>query len=396
MSVPLLYTYSDVLDELDYFARYEGVGADQTLRRMCVQRAYRQIATAHDWSFLHDNYRATVYAPDEFTTVEFDLTGGTYERQLTATTSGEEFPTWAEDACVRLGDPEIVCDVEARKSATVVTLDSVMCPTADIDETTATLFPRWYRLPNDFVSMARPADEDSWCLGAETDKESIEHRMRYDDSTGNVERFAVGAPRDLYGAMALYLWPPTNEDETLDIPYRRRPRAMRYSGHEDAEVAGTIAVTANSATVAGTDTSFATAMIGSLLRIGDDSTYHPTGLEGKYPYVEQRSIIAIASTSSLTLDAAVASSASGVKYRITDPVDVDIAVYDAFIACAKMHLATALKMKGARFAVQDYRDALRRAKEADFRSYSPRRAGVPGRHIGRLNDGPINRTVATE
>jgi len=394
MTAPYLYTYSDILEELDYFARYEGVGADQTLRRMCIQRAYRNIASAHDWSFLHANHRITVYAPDEFTTVSFDLTGGTYERQLTATTDGETWPDWAEDACIRLGDPEIICDVEQKKSDTVLTLDAVMCPTADVSSTTGTLFPRWYRLPNDFVSMDRPMDEDDWHLGVETDKGTIERLIRYETRTGNIERYAVGAPQDLYGAMGLYLWPPTDEDETLDVPYRRRPRQLRYSGHEDEEVAGTITATVGSATITGTGTSFNSAMVGSLLRIGPSTDYAPSGLEGKYPYVEQRSIIAVASTTSLTLDAVVTNSASAVKYRIVDPIDLDIAVYDAFVACAKMHLATALRMKGARYAAADYDTTLRKAKEADCRSHHAQVAGVPRARTGRLNYGSINRTVA--
>lgn len=396
MPAPYLYTYSDVLEELAYFARYEGVGADQTLVRMCIQRAYREISVASDWSFLHTIYRMPVYAPDEFTTVEFDLTGGTYERQLTATTAGETWPSWAEDACVRLGSPEIVCDVDERKSDTVVTLDAVMCPTADIDETTAEIFPRWYRLPNDFLSMDRPADEDDWHLGQETSKERIEHLIRYETRTGDIEQYAVGAPQDLYGTMGFYPWPPTDEDETLDIPYRRRPRQMTYSGHEDVETAGTITVTAGSATVTGSSTTFSSNMEGSILRIGTSATYPPSGLEGAYPYQEQRSIITVASATSLTLDAAVAASASAKKYRITDPVDLDIAVYDAFIACAKMHLASALRMKGARYAAADYRTALRHAKEADCRSHQLQVAGVPRPHYTRLNYGPINRTVLEE
>lgn len=394
MTAPYLYTYSDVLDELEYFARYEGVGADQTVRRMCIQRAYREIGSASDWSFLHTNHRLAVYAPDEFTTVSFDLTGGTYDRQLTATTAGETWPSWAEDACVRLGDPEIVCDVHQRKSDTVLTLDTVMCPTADVASTTAKIFPRWYRLPNDFLSMDRPADEDSWHLGVETSKEVIDHLMRYEDRTGNIERYAVGAPQDLYGTMGIYLWPPSDEDETLDIPYRRRPRAMVYSGHEDAESAGTITVSASSASVTGTSTSFASSMVGSIFRIGASQV--PTGLEGKYPYVEQRSIIAVGGATDLTLDAAVVSAASDVKYRITDPVDLDVAAYDAFMACAKMHLARALRLKTLRDAVDDYQTALRKAKEADCRSHYPQVAGAGRAHHGRLIYGPINRTVLEE
>lgn len=387
MTAPYVYTYADVLDELDYFARFGGVGADQTLRRICVQRAYREITAARDWSFMHANTRIKVYAPDEYTDVAFDLTGGTYERQLTSSGSGETWPSWAEDACVRLGDPAIICDVEQVKSSTVVTLDATMCPIADISSTTATLFPRWYRLPNDFAAMTRPMDEDAWFLGEETDKETIEQLIRYETRTGNIERYAVGAPSDLYGAMGLYVWPPSDEDETLDIPYKRRPRALRYSGHESVEDAGTITIEAGSAAVTGLATSFSSKMIGSLLRIGSSATYRPTGLEGQYPYVEQRSIIAVASTTELTLDAAVADAASAKQYVITDPVDVDIALYDAFLACAKMHLAKALRMKDARDAEADYNRTLFKAKEADCRSLQPQVAGAPRRTVTRLKYG---------
>ena len=384
MAAPYVFTFADALDHLDQFASYAGLGASQHIRRECIMAAYREIVGARDWTFLRSNARIMLRTPQTTGTAVFDLTGGAYERMLTLT--GATWPSWAVDACVRLGDPEIVCDIAEVKTTTIVTLDPTMCPIADVASTTYSLYPRWYRLPNDFASMGQPMAEDDWIVAELVSKERIEHLNRWEDRTGDIEYYAFGAPLDLYGAMAFYTHPQIDEDQTLDIPYVRRPRDMVYAGHDSRDSAGTIAVTASSATVTGTTTTFASAMIGSILRIGSSTTYCPDGLAAQYPYAEQRSILSVASTLSLTLDANVATTRTGVKYRITDPIDLDIIVYNAFLRGCEARLAQLMRLKDADRIEADYEKALLRAKEADCRDIQPVVAGVGRGYVSRLTD----------
>ncbi|MFQ5492318.1 MAG: hypothetical protein ACE5GE_16530 [Phycisphaerae bacterium] len=385
MAAPYVFTFTDVLDSLDYFARAMQLGADLTLRRQVVRAAYREVIQARDWTFLRANARIKLQAPQTTGTVSYDHTGGTFERQLTL--SSATFPSdWTVDASIRLGSPDIVVDVEDRKSSTVVTLDATMAPIADISSTTYSLYPRWYRLPTDFASAAEPLDEDAWIVGTQVSKARIEQLNRYEDRTGSLECYAFGAPLDLFGAMALYIHPPTDETETLDIPYNRRPRDIVYTGYDTSlDNVGTISVTAASATVTGSGTAFESGMVNSILRIGKDTTYSPGGLESQYPYGEQRVIKSVASATSLTLDANVATTRTGVKYRIADPIDLDVILFDAFQRCCEKHLARMLRGKNYNQAEREFERAIRAAKEADCRGGQPVVAGG-NRYTSRLTD----------
>ena len=384
---PYVFTFSDVLDSVDYSTRAMGTGADLQLRRHTIRAAYREVVGARLWSFLGSNARITLQAPQTTGTVVYVHTGGTYERQLTLTDA--TWPeAWVRDASVRLGSPAIVCDIEDYKTSTVVTLDATMAPNADAASTTYSLFPRWYRLPTDFVSADVPMAEDSWTTGRQVPKAHVERLLRSTDYTGDIECYAFGAPLDLFGAMALYIHPPSAEKETLDIPYTRRPRDIVYTGFNNAlDSVGTIVVTSGSPTVTGTSTVFESGMVNSIFRIGKSATYAPGGLESQYPYGEQRSIKSVESTTSLTLDANVATSRNGVMYRISDPIDIDVILYDAFLRCCEKNLARVLRAKNYAQFKRDFDEALLAAFEMDCRGIQSVVAMSGGRSVGRLTDG---------
>jgi hypothetical protein len=382
-TAPYVFAFSDVIEHMDNFAAY-GAGANQYMRREVARAAYREVVGARAWSFLGSNARITLQAAQTTGTVVYLHSSGTYARELTLT--GATWPeAWVKDASVRFGN--IICDVEDYKSSTVVTLDAVMAPVADVSSTTYSLFPRWYRLPTDFVSADVPMAEDSWITGTQVPKAQVERLLRSTDYTGEIECYSFGAPLDLFGATALYIQPPSDEKETLDIPYTRRPRDLVYTGHDSRDTAGTIAVTAESPTVTGTDTTFESGMVNSLFRIGASSTRMPGGISGQYPYAEQRAVKSVASATELTLDAGVAIPRDGVKYRITDPIDIDMILYDAYLRCCEKRLGMATRAKNVRELEREYERALTAAAEADCRGIQPvvAMAGVPYRR--RLIDG---------
>ncbi len=149
MSAAELFTYADALAALDDFAQGHTVGQPSSALRRNILAAYREIVATHDWSFLLVPGRVQLVAPQTTGEVVYDLTGGaTTERQLTLTDA--TFPSNAADYSIRFDG--IVCDIERRYSDTVVSLDTVMSPGADVTSTTYSLWPRYYQLPIDFMS----------------------------------------------------------------------------------------------------------------------------------------------------------------------------------------------------------------------------------------------------
>jgi hypothetical protein len=360
MPVPAVHTFADAVEALHVFTGgKDRHSADPEDCRRAVLAAYESVATACDWSFLYRNGRIQLRAPYTTATVQYTAAS----RALVLSAEGT-WPSWARDASVRIGD--VVADVESVSGQTA-TLDATMAPRDDVAAGTSySLWPRWYALPNDFEAMGPTMEEDAaWLLGSYVPPQEMAKWVRWDDRTGDIHRWSIRDVPDLYGTMGLFVHPASDSDETLDFVYRARPRALRYSGLGNAEAAGTITVTAGSADVIGSSTPFASNMVGSILRIGTTDHWPVTGLMGDDPYAEQRSIIAVDSTTALTLDANVVTSRSDVSYMITDPVEFYRDVWQAFLRVAESELASAKNFDDRKLIYARAQRALSEAKAAD-------------------------------
>lgn len=384
MPLPEVFTYTDALDALNDFATGKQSLSPAILRR-CVRAGYREVSTGHDWSFLKAQGRVNVYAPQTTGTITYDHTGGTYERQLTL--AGATWPSWIEDAAIRIDD--VVCDVEEYKSATVVTLDANLNPGEDVAALTSySVYPRWYTLPNDFGQMVSVLEKSAWGLLQPIPFGEMAALDQYRDTDGDMAYYSIASAQDRYGQMALYVHPPSDTDEVLSFAYRKKPRDLRYSGSQTAEYTGTIAVTAGSATVTGTGTTFESGMVGSILRISS-TTGKPTGIEGINPWAEQRVIAAVSTVTPLTvltLDANVATTRTGKGYIISDPIDFEAAAWEAFLRCCEKHYALHRGLKELPAIAAMYEDAMFRAKSADCRVIQGQQAGVGRTYASRLAD----------
>jgi len=324
----------------------------------------------------------------ETATCAYDHTGGDYERQVTLDT-GYTLPSWAEDAYIRIGTD--VCAIESAKTTTIATLDAQLNPGADVATgTSCTIYPAYYVLPWDFGSFEGPWSEDSWDPGSYVSPSEWMALDRYRDTTGTPDWYTVMPLPDLYGSMGLFVHPPADADETFDFMYRRKLRQLRYSGHNTAETAGTITIAGDASAVTGSGTSFDSKMVGSILRVGDASNV-PTGLDGMYPFEEERSITAVNSTTSLTLDAAINSGSgyAGVKYVISDPIDLEEEYWNAFLRCCEKHLAIVRNMDSLGEKKAAFDEAMFLAKCASNRDTSVRVAGSYERFGRRLADIPL-------
>jgi hypothetical protein len=277
----------------------------------------------------------------------------------------------------------VLCDVEEVTGVNTCTLNSVMCPPEDKTAETITIFQRAYPLPLDLVSLDRPMERDVWALGDYLPLAEILRLQQYDFTTGDVRFYSVGPAEGLMNALALHVWPASDATEEHTFPYRRRGRELRYSGHDTAETQGTISVD-GSATVVGVGTAFDASMVNSIFRVGSSTTLPPTGLEGPRPWLEQRAMKSVVSGLELTLDAAVETSRSGVKYVITDPVDLDAGPYYALLAEAKKELAVGDPAYPTLLRAAS--EALQRAKEANSPVSQRRFIGGGQRSANRLAD----------
>lgn len=390
--LPQVFTFCDAIHELEEFAREASISAAGRTIRGAIRRAYREIISAHDWSCLRANGRIFLKACQDTGTVTYDHTGGTYERELTL--SGASWPTDAINYSVRIetDNGDVVCDIDERKSDTVVTLNATMNPGADIAAGAEyTCYPRYYRLPNDYLSMDQPVEEALDTLGQYISPAEMLNLDRYTSTSGDVEYFTIMPVPDLYGVMGLYVYPYADADRTLDFVYRRKPRELRYIGTDVSESPGTITVSDGSTTVSaygGTISIFTADHIGSILRIGTSSTKLPTGLDGLLPYAEQRTILEYTSDVEVTVDAEIQTTRSSVKYSITDPIDLDAMVYDAMMANAKMFIAYEKGAKNADQLAGLAANSLFRAKCADTRVTQRRVAGSRIIYEQRLSDSP--------
>ena len=384
MSVPELFTYSDAIDALEDFARAHNASASQPQLRRAIQTAYREIATASQWSFLKVFGRVMLQA-SATVTASFDFTGGAYERLVTLTSG--TFPTDAANYSIRIGN--WVCDIEEYKTSTTATLDATLNPGEDVASSASCyLFPRYYLLPNDFMAMGQPHGDEDWYLGEYRSPDELNELLHNDTTTGEIRYYSVGPAPDLYNTNVLYVWPPSDATEPLGFPYYRRPRPLRYSGKESALDfgTGTVAVTSGSAAVAGTSTAFESDMAGAIFRIGSSATVAPTGMEGKQPYAEQAAIKSVTSATALTLTGNIVTARSGKKYTISDPLDLDVAAYDAFLRCCEKHLANSMNFKDRVQVETAYRQSLAGSKGADHRVRQRRVCGSPRIPWTRLAD----------
>lgn len=387
MASPELMTYRDAMEAAnDYVSMAGASSAAQKDIRRAVQAAVREVWAAHDWSWLLKHGRVHLHAAESTGTITYDHTGGSNERELTLVDA--TWPSWAEDAVVKIDD--VVSHVESRVSNTVLTLDVNLNPGADVAaETTFKIYPSYYALPHDFLSFDGPMGESPWRLGHQLSPTEMMRFDRYRDSAGGLRWYCVRGVDDLHGTQGLFMGPVSDVDETVDFMYKRRCRQLRYSGLASAvDYPGTI-TTDGTVTVTGSGTAFESGMIGSILRVGRNSSDVPTGLDGLYPFMEQRVIVAVVGATSLTLDAAAATSLSGVAYVISDPIDIDVVAFNLFQRCLEKQLAIGRNMKNKGEAVALYNQTLFETRGADCRDTSVRVARSSPGFVSRLADGAV-------
>lgn len=355
-----LMTYKDVVDQmLDFVGTNAEQKATRDLKR-AVLEAYREVASAHSWSFLRKHHRMNVVAPQSTGTITYTHTGGSSERLVTL--SGSTWPTWATYGTLRVND--IDYEVDEYLTSTTITLRSSSNPGANVAAGTAyTLYRDSYTLPSDFVALNAPSREDFFGGLEYVSAGDWLAQRRSNYSAGEPSSFAIFGDPNVFQGLQIAFWPTFGTAQTVDFIYLRQPRDLTVFDHKD----GTVSVVSGSTTVSGTGTNFTSSMVGSVIRLYKDSTLHPTAVWGDAPYAQERTILAYTDGNTIRVDAAINTGYTGVKYNVSDPIDLQKEMLNAFLRCCEQMLTSNRSMKEWMPRQAAYERALRDARSADRR-----------------------------
>lgn len=147
------------------------------------------------------------------------------------------------------------------------------------------------------------------------------------------------------------------------LTYRRRPRDLRFSGWEPTSRQGE--VTWTGAEARGANTAFSGQMLGAVIRVSGDPVYHPEGLAGIRPYLDEGLIYQVVSADKLYAWSPNGTiSYTGSKYCVTDYLDISPGMYTALLSGAE-YWASRLLGKDFAAAYSVYQSDLRMAFESD-------------------------------
>ena len=348
-------TYYDLVESLIVSSYGGPQDAEQRDIRSAIHRAYNELTTIRDWGYYSVHGR--IVTNPAYTTGTIGVTSGS------VTLTGGSFATAGVTAAnakhwtIRTGDRSY--PLASYSSATVVTLESSF---SGIDVTAGssyTLFRTIYPLPSDFKNMDEPSDEFNWWSGLYVTPDEAMKIERVSNSSGEPYHWTlINDPHGASWAIKLVGWPTAKE--TIDFTYRRTARPIRYSGHEAALRQGTIS--RSTTTVTGTGTAFSSAMVGSILRVGD-VTNIPGPIESLTPWVSESRIATVGSSTALTTEDSGTVSGS-TKYLITDPMDVAPHMQAALDSCCDYWLAR-IRGQAVDKMFQMYQRDLRLAMEQD-------------------------------
>lgn len=367
-----LFTYQDAIDKLlDHAGQNVTQGTVRAVKQSVLE-AYDDLVNARNWRYLNKPWRLAMVAPETGTCSYSSSTG-----EFTIDTGS--WPSWAETAIIDCGDVRSL--IKTRSSSTALVADDTIRPVADIATGAAfTIFKCIHSLPYDFKTLNRPHDEGENSWAEYVDLSDWLEMLRYNSGGGSPYAFAVSGHPYEPGRQVLLTFPYVDSARTYDFSYQRFPRRLKYNGLDTPCRPGSITASA-SATITGTSTLFESDMVGAILRWSRDTTNCPDGIGGLNAYSGQAYIKTFSSTTSIVLHETV-TIASGTKYTVSDPIDLDRTMHDAFWLGCKRKLAQNLSLPSLDRLERDYQYALQKAKGADSKSTSLR--SMWGPRIGSL------------
>jgi hypothetical protein len=399
-------TFEDVLNHgLDYLGAASSAQALRDCRRAALE-AYRDLANAHNWSYLYTHGRIITNGMYDSTvansTLQYAQSGGTYPRM--ATISGDVWPTWAAGSYIRCQAPTVAPEnsdapvdlsgvvaykVVERISATVVVLDGLINPGFDIAAGTPfQIYRDTYLLPEDYIAQDQALFERNFGGMSYTHPREWLYENRYVFAQGVPQMYTITGDNLYPGRLVIKIYPWPYETRSIDFIYKRRPRPLLL----ESDSAGSVSITGGSVSLNGTGTVFTTNMVGSVIRLAANGLKPPSSLiMGGAPTVLETFVKDWVSPTAVNLEDPARSTLSNVAYTISDMVDIEQgAMLNAYFRCVEKHLGMNRTLKDKPSAAAQFTKALAEAKDADSRSFTGRSVSEHRPLRRRLRDYPIN------
>lgn len=355
---PLL-TYQDMIERLGDYVGGDARSSAQREIFHAITEAYDQVLLDRDWTYYNRHDRIQMVAPQDGSTDSSTVTYVASTRLLTLL--GATWPTWAQTGTVVLDG--ILYFVQTRVSDTVLKLDAVFCPQSDISTaTTYTIYKSRYVLDYDVRKVVMPRDEGAWSYANYVSPDIFVGLERHLSLTGGICNWTIMQDRLSENRFAVCLSGYPDTSRTIDFVCQRYARPLVYSGYGTVDKAGVINIGASTSNTVGVGTTFQAGMVGSILRLGT-AAQAPEGRGGPFSYVEQHRILTYVSGTRVILEE-TSSQFTSVKYRISDPIDMDRAMLNYFIAEAKYRIAIEKKKPNDVMIARQQRDEMRLAARA--------------------------------
>ena len=319
-------TYYDAVDRiLDNVVGGDGSERNRRQARQAVDEAYELIGLRRNWRYYYRPFRVNTVASQTTGSIAYDFTGGSSERLVTLT--GTTWPTDAEKYSLIIEG--VRYEIDRYLSSTTLSLSERACPQSDIASGTGyTLVRDTYELPDDFSKLGDLRDVQS--PGRPISRVSpadILREQRLVRGAAVPTMYSVFRTTKFASGLAVVFAPFPSTARQYDAMGLVRPKPLKVL---DYSAIGTVATTADSTTLTGTDTTFTTDHEGAVIRISANAdTKIPTSIVGEVdknrwsPFAMQRIIKTRSSATSLVLEQAADLTVSGSGYRVSSRIDIE-------------------------------------------------------------------------
>jgi hypothetical protein len=375
-------------DLIRYCLTYLGNDATSApASKRIVLSAYRNIANSFEWNYYKRFRRLNTVAYQHTGSVQYVHTGGSAERLLTIT--GNTWPSWADLGFVRISN--IQYDVDKRIDNTKLTLTENSNPGVDLPAGTQyEIMQDAFILPDDFQSIMHIEWSNQLHCPSYLNPTEFSNQVGLNLGPGQPTYYTIIGDRRRKGKRALRYWPAPDAVYQSNLFYQSRGRPLAIQ----EETEGLVSIALNSTTVTGDGTAFTADMVGSVIRLSQDSaevSEIPTGLDDLYPYAMERTITGWTNATAIEVDAAATQTVSQVKYMLSDPADINEngmlnLLYREIDKQCRMHK----RMKATEEELNEYRMAQILAFEADSTYSGPRMAHGPSVRPRQFTDYPVN------
>ena len=379
MALPFLATMRDMIESMLDYTDAAPIESQQRRVRLAILNAYRELPQTHEWRYFKKHGRIQLDAPYSTGTVTYVASTGN------VTLSGGTWPTWARQGHLvftgAITGSSIIYKVAERLSATLIRLEPDFSPADSIAIGVAyKIYRSTYLLPGDILRLEDPQEESHWRgRGYVTPGEwmLLERRI---GGTQLPFVWTIMGSNDAYGQMQLAVHGYPATAQTLDIPYCRSARPLKLDGYSRYSSMTGSTVTA----ISGNDVTLRVAVdsdvIGAVFRISTSgASVEPEGEHSVNAYLWQTTIYDRPTPTTLKLyDVFPTTYRAGIKFTISDPVDVAPYMYGALMKMAEYELLLRTEPSRANAFRTAKIMALKEAMERDHIVPAPEAALIPG------------------